>query len=917
MSQDSKSIFEEEIGDGNGEEEQQKQEEETTQIVPDHTYNEEAEGGGTRWRSSSSPMSHASKLSSVGNADDDKSYDVSGPETAGRAHHSRGLASGSIRSAVSETTLTAASYALSELNEGDDEDHVVPPTPSFSLTSSTRYSRKSPTSHRRINFDDETDQSRKSKRDEDDKEDKMGVPSTPISQRSGGSSLLGFASFLGDWDHNNNKNNTAKTNTNKRNNSRNDTDDKKTTKKKITQRHSSNDSPSSSSSSDTSTGTHQNETQSRGMLSSSQNENSHRHNNTHSQQDEEDQTLFPEGLMLVRGTDIHIETAARAFQDFLVNFTSLEDCDTKNKKVSIDADDDDNDKNQEDPSITSELEDEFSSYTPPYYIEKLKSILLGISSTKVHDLQENNTHDDDDDDDDGLRSSSILATTAFMDLNTQHLFHYSPACQKLYYQLISSPTEVVPLMDILVGQQMEKLLKTLHEEKAQSLYPSQKYATLQPLSSPIPRTQVRPFFLKDLSYMRSLDPNAIDNLLTIRGMIVRSSPIIPDLKVAYFQCDLCAFAETVTLSNGRIQEPTVCRGCNIKDSFRLIHNRCIFADKQMVRMQETPDEVPAGETPASIVLFAFDDLVDAVRPGDRVEVTGILRAQPRRVHPRISKVKSVYKTYLDVIHFRRISGTKDRGISSSHLNIGETLGNLFEKNKQENSDDDSNLIPTTLTHEKSSTAKDEGVDGTRGKGVTIEHIGATLSKERVALLKQLASDPDIYERLVQSLAPSIWGMDDVKKGVLCMLFGGNSKRVKKGTTQRMAKRSKHSSGQSEHDEDASIANDDDKDKTKLYKRGDINILLCGDPGTSKSQLLSYVHALSPRGVYTSGKGSSAVGLTASIVRDPETRELVLESGALVLSDLGCCCIDEVNTNHRNLSELEQHTLSHFQQNFIV
>jgi DNA replication licensing factor MCM4 len=66
----------------------------------------------------------------------------------------------------------------------------------------------------------------------------------------------------------------------------------------------------------------------------------------------------------------------------------------------------------------------------------------------------------------------------------------------------------------------------------------------------------------------------------------------------------------------------------------------------------------------------------------------------------------------------------------------------------------------------------------------------------------------------------------------------------------------------------------------------------GDPGTSKSQLLGYVHKLSPRGVYTSGKGSSAVGLTASVVRDPETRELVLESGALVLSDLGICCIDE-------------------------
>lgn len=137
----------------------------------------------------------------------------------------------------------------------------------------------------------------------------------------------------------------------------------------------------------------------------------------------------------------------------------------------------------------------------------------------------------------------------------------------------------------------------------------------------------------------------------------------------------------------------------------------------------------------------------------------------------------------------------------------------------------------------------------------------------MAQLKELSKQPDIYERLTKSLAPNIWELDDVKKGLLCQvthlssytlfidcltaflrmlvyillqLFGGNALKLASGASFR----------------------------------GDINILLVGDPGTSKSQLLQYIHKLSPRGIYTSGRGSSAVGLTAYVTKDPETGETV-------------------------------------------
>lgn len=124
--------------------------------------------------------------------------------------------------------------------------------------------------------------------------------------------------------------------------------------------------------------------------------------------------------------------------------------------------------------------------------------------------------------------------------------------------------------------------------------------------------------------------------------------------------------------------------------------------------------------------------------------------------------------------------------------------------------------------------------------------------------RHLAATPNVYETISKSIAPSIFGSIDMKKAIACLLFGGSRKRLPDGLT----------------------------------RRGDVNLLMLGDPGTAKSQLLKFVENCAPIGVYTSGKGSSAAGLTASVTRDPATRNFVMEGGAMVLADGGVVCIDE-------------------------
>ncbi|XP_043742096.1 DNA replication licensing factor MCM2 [Cervus elaphus] len=309
------------------------------------------------------------------------------------------------------------------------------------------------------------------------------------------------------------------------------------------------------------------------------------------------------------------------------------------------------------------------------------------------------------------------------------------------------------------------------------------------------RIHVRISHLPLVEELRSLRQLHLNQLIRTSGVVTSCTGVLPQLSMVKYNCNKCGFVlGPFCQSQNQEVKPGSCPECQSAGPFEVNMEETIYQNYQRIRIQESPGKVAAGRLPRSKDAILLADLVDSCKPGDEIELTGIYHNN----YDGALNTANGFPVFATVILANHVA-KKDNKVA-----VGE------------------------------------------------------LTDEDVKMITSLSKDQQIGEKIFASIAPSIYGHEDIKRGLALALFGGEPK------------------------------NPGGKHKV----RGDINVLLCGDPGTAKSQFLKYVEKVSSRAIFTTGQGASAVGLTAYVQRHPVSREWTLEAGALVLADRGVCLIDE-------------------------
>lgn len=340
--------------------------------------------------------------------------------------------------------------------------------------------------------------------------------------------------------------------------------------------------------------------------------------------------------------------------------------------------------------------------------------------------------------------------------------------------------------------------------------------------------------------IRELSSMRIGSLVRISGQVVRTHPVHPELVSGTFVCMDCQAVIKDVPQQFKYSPPTICRNpvCNNRARFHLDTHKSKFIDFQKVRIQETQAELPRGSIPRSLEIVLRAEAVETAQAGDRCDFTGTLIVVPDVSQLTTPGVRAESSTRLaggpQGFEADGLRGLKALGVRELSYRLAFLACNVAPTNPR------------------------FGGKELREEEQTAESIKSQMTEKEWEKVFEMSQDKNLYHNLCTSLFPTIHGNDEVKRGVLLMLFGGVPKTTMEGTSLR----------------------------------GDINVCIVGDPSTAKSQFLKHVEEFSPRAVYTSGKASSAAGLTAAVVRDEESHEFVIEAGALMLADNGVCCIDE-------------------------
>jgi DNA replication licensing factor MCM6 len=360
--------------------------------------------------------------------------------------------------------------------------------------------------------------------------------------------------------------------------------------------------------------------------------------------------------------------------------------------------------------------------------------------------------------------------------------------------------------------------------------------------------------------LRQLRTQLIGSLSSVTGTVTRSSDVRPELLVATFRCNKCGLVAGKIPQQYHYTRPQLCRNPRCKNmspmQFTLEIRQSEFVDWQKLRVQENSNQIPPGSMPRSMDVILRNEMVEKCKAGDKCVFVGSLVVLPdgsalaRAGDAATSSKKSGRPSDAAVGGGGGVQGLKALGVRELTYRTCFVATSVLPAESLQQADRNEQVMANFLYGK--TTVEQE--DPTSGQ-VAMEFT--TSQREEIQAMR---SSPRLYEQMVESIAPTTFGHKEVKKGILLMLLGG----VHKTTA----------------------------DKIKL--RGDINVCVVGDPSTAKSQFLKYVHNFLPnRAVYTSGKASSAAGLTAAVQRDQDTGEYCIEAGALMLADNGICCIVSV------------------------